>query len=413
MKSLSFFFPYKVVSGCPVLFLNIARKMASLYSDEYKVYLVDYEDGYMAQNIKDDKNISLIPFKDGERCLIDTDYIIMQAYLPDAIRPEFTPGKETKVLMWVLHAWNFFPIVFPLNFFRSFIEGHEDLYCKILRILYPRVLKKNGTFLQTLHDAGAVAFMDKPTLNTTERALYKEITNPLMIAIASSDPSGEKYSKGHDTNTLHLGWVGRLCDFKIHILNYSMKKAHEYADKNQRNVVFHVVGNGELEHILYNDESDYFKIDRVGIIRKEELDRYMFETFDINFAMGTSVIESAKLGIPTVKVDTSYIPIDGDYVFRWFHEIDGFDVGHRITEDDFQEGNCSFDRIINEYEKQGEQLGEKDYDYYANHFSLAVVSEKLNNSLENVNIRWSEIPPQLLKRGFIRQIYFKRKYGIN
>ena len=414
MKSLAFFFPYHVVSGCPVLFLNVARKMVRLYPYEYKLYVVDYDEGYMASNISGEDNISVISFRDGEKCLVDTDYIIMQAYLPDAIRPELVIGKNTKVLFWVLHAWNFFPIVLPFNFFRGFIESHEDLYCRILKYAYPGVLRKYRRFLEKLKGSHSVAFMDKPTLDTTKRALsLSNFNDPDIIPIASSDPTGERYAKTHDDESIHLGWVGRLCDFKIHILNCAMKQARKYADTIKQRVIFHVVGNGELEHLLYQGESEFFKVDWVGSVKKEDLDRYMMENFDINFAMGTSVIESAKLGIPTVKCDFSYVPISDDYVFRWFHETKDYDVGHRITDVDIEVGNGSFAGIINEYKKRREELGSQDYAFYEANFSLSVVSKMLHGQLQSITSSWGEMPEQLIKRGFIRRVYYKRKYGIN
>ncbi len=414
MKTLAFFFPYKVVSGCPVLFLNIARKMVESFPDEYKLFLVDYEDGYMAQNIKDDNNISLISFKDGEKCHIDTDYIIMQAYLPEAIRPEFIPGKNTKVMMWVLYSWNFYPIVFPFNFFRTFIEGHEDLYCKILKGLYRGEINRCQSFFHFMNANRCVAFMDSQSKESTERALSITSIEPYVyIPIASSDPIGDCFAKTHGDEVIHLGWVGRLCDFKIHILNCSMKQAHKYADAHQQKIIFHVVGNGELEHLLYKEESDYFKVDWVGSIKKEDLDRYMMENFDINFAMGTSVIESAKLNIPTVKLDTSYVPVSDDYIFRWFHETKDYDVGHRITELDLEVGNESFANIIDEYKIRREELGRMDYEFYESNFSLAVTSRKLHEQLQSITATWGDIPEKLIKRGFIRRVYYKKKYGIS
>lgn len=414
MKSLAFFFPYHVVSGCPVLFLNVARKMASLYPDEYKLYVVDYEDGYMAKNLTKEDNISVIAFQDGKVCEIKTDYVIMQAYLPEAIRPEFKPSKETKVMMWVLYPWNFYPIVFPFNFCREFIEGHEDLYSKVLRTMYRGEIKKCRAFLDHLMKTGSVAFMDLPTLETTKRALSLErIEKPLMIPIASSDPTGERYTKIHDDESIHLGWVGRLCDFKIHILNCAMKQARKYADTSKQRVIFHVVGNGELEHLLYQSESEFFRVDWVGSVKKQELDRYMMENFDINFAMGTSVIESAKLGIPTVKCDFSYVPVCDDYVFRWFHETTDYDVGHRITDADIEVGNGSFAGIINEYIQRKEELGSLDYTFYKSNFSLSVVSKMLHKQLQSIISSWGDVPEELLKRGLIRRVYYKKKYGIS
>lgn len=413
MKSLAFFFPYRVVSGCPVLFLNVARKISILYSTVYKLYVVDYEDGYMASNIAPEDNITIIPFQDGVYCDIDTDYIIMQAYLPEAIRPEFRPGKESKVLMWVLYPWNFFPIVFPFNFMRNFIESHEELYCKILCYCYKGELRKSRLFLEHMQKTHSVVFMDKPTIDATEKALSICIDNPTYIPIASSDPTAEKYNKENHKNTIHLGWVGRLCDFKIHILNCAMKKAHEYADIHHQSIVFHVVGNGELEHLLYNGESNYFKCNWVGSIKKDELDRYMSEHFDINFAMGTSVIESAKLRIPTVKLDISYTPVSSDYVFRWFHETKDYDMGHRITNADLISGNDSFEQIIRDFKEQKELLGIKDFAFYERNYSLSVVSKMIHDQLQAMTSSWADIPNELSQKGFIRRIYYIEKYGIS
>ena len=414
MKSLAFFFPYKVVSGCPVLFLNIARKMGKLYSEEYKLYVVDYEDGYMARNITSEDGISVIPFRDGVRCHIETDYIIMQAYLPEAIRPEFEPGKNSKVLFWVLYSLNFMPVVFPFNFKRDFIENNQDTYYKILRTFYPRELKKERAFLDHLQKNGTVAYMNVPAIKATERALsIDKIEDAVLIPIASSDPTGERFSKTHNDNSIHLGWVGRLCDFKIHILNCAMKQAHKYADAHRQKMIFHVVGNGELEHLLYKEESDFFMVDWAGNVKKELLDRYMMENFDINFAMGTSVIESAKLGIPTVKLDTSYHPVGDDYIFHWFHETKDYDVGHRITVADLKAGNDSFEQIINGYIHDREELGKKDYEFYEANYSLSVVSKMLHEQLLKITSTWGEIPEKLIKRGLIRRVYYKKKYGIN
>ena len=129
---------------------------------------------------------------------------------------------------------------------------------------------------------GSVAFMDYLLWKQRKELSLWKIESPLMIPIASSDPTGERYAKTHNNDCIHLGWVGRLCDFKIHILNCAMKQAHKYADANLQKVIFHVVGNGELENLLYKDESEFFKVDWVGSVKKEELDRYMMENFDIN-----------------------------------------------------------------------------------------------------------------------------------
>lgn len=407
---LSFFFPYKELSGCPVLFLNIAHKIIELYGDDYEISLIDYRDGYMATHVTNSSRIQIIPFDDGKILSVDTDYLIMQAYLPEAIRPELVISNNTKVLFWMLNPWNYLPVVMPFNFFPHFTEEKVTLYSKILRCFYPITFNRAKGFISYMIEHNSTVFMNRSDLPFVEKTYSYDNLNPQFIPIASSDAHNHKCFK--NSEYLNMCWVGRLCSFKIEILNYTMQRAYEYANKSKKKVVFHVIGTGELAHLLYDKESNYFKIKKLGSMAKEDLDQYLLDNIDINFAMGTSVIESAKLGIPSVKLDASNGEIPNTYRFTWFHNAEGYDIGHVIDESDCDGKGVEIKDLVGEFYDDNEELSNKAIAHYEKYFSLSMVTRMIVSHMPSITTTWGEIPAKFKKRGLVRSLYYRYKYGI-
>ena len=46
--------------------------------------------------------------------------------------------------------------------------------------------------------------------------------------------------------------------------------------------------------------------------------------------MGTSAIEGARLGIPTILLDYSYKSINGFYKYEFIYEKEGFSLGKKL-----------------------------------------------------------------------------------
>lgn len=408
--SISFFFPYYEVSGCPVLFLNVLQKIEELYPNKYDLKIVDYADGYMATHLPPTSSVTLMTFKTGEYCEVSTDYIVMQAYLPQAIRPELKIASRTKVLMWMLMPMNFLPVVFPFNFLHGYIETHLDQYSNIVKTFYKKDIAQAREFLESLLKANAVAFMNESDMPAVKKMLGVENVNPPYIPIAPSDP--RKVKEFHESDILNMGWVGRLCDFKITILNFVLEQLYKYAISNKRKIQFHVIGSGDKANLLFMGSNEFFKIIRVGSLTKDQLDDYMLENIDINFAMGTSIIESSKLGIPSVKLDFSYDIIPENYCPDWFHNAKGYDVGHVIDNEDLSKNNFSFENLINDFDKDKHDLSLRSKNHYREYFSLEMVTNKILKQLDLISASWGEIPNNLKEIGFVRKVYYKIKYNI-
>lgn len=409
-KSIAFYFPYREVSGCPVLFFNIAKYLSDNCDNRYEVCIVDFTDGYMASCINEETLIRKILFENGSPCIIDADFLVMQALLPSVMNPRLQISKHTRILYWVLHPMNFLPIVFPLNFFRSFIENHLGLYGTILETFYPSTLKNTRAFISLIEKGHALCFNTPAYVPTTNQIIKRNLSNLSILQVASSD--GKKKDHIALSEIIHVCWVGRLCDFKIHILNYTLSVISFYAMTHKQHILFHIVGDGECRNKLKEIHNEYFGITIEGTISKDKLDDFLLDHVDLNFAMGVSAIESAKLGIPTVILDASYQEIKMRYKFKWFHNNKDFDIGHMINEEDYEAEDDSIERIFSDLISDPQKYSDLAYGYYRDNYSLSVVTKKLLSLLNEVELTWKDVPENLRKKDITRKIYEIYKYRI-
>ena len=400
-KSICFVFPYREISGVPVLFYNMANAFACIYGSKYNVSVLDYSDGVMTNYIS--KEVSLKVIEKGKPCLLDDDYIVMQGILPSAMRPEYKISNKSKILFWVLHPLNFLPVVFPFNFFRKYIENNTKKYSKIVNKYYKKESANLNTFIKIIDEGNSLVFNTETYYKETSLFLNYQIKDIKILPVAVSNPEIVKKRKVEEV--LNFGWVGRLCDFKIHILNYTLYKISKFALEQKKHIVFHIIGSGELEHLLELHDNDFFKQKKVGSLKKTELDQYLAENVDLAFSMGVSAIESEKLGIPTVLLDATYDKVRDGYKFKWFHNVTNYDIGHIMDDDDFEKGNDSLERIISDFLTSHDSLSEQAFKFYLDNFSTTAIAKKMDLMLDDISVTWGDIPKKIKKRSFFRKIY--------
>ena len=411
-ESITFFFPYHDVSGVPVLFLNLAEFICSHF--KYDVYIIDYKDGYMANNLNKTSNVKLIQFEKGKLLHISETVLVMQAILPYAMRPELIISGNTKVFFWCLFPDIFFPFVFPFNFIKKNIRKNTKLYQLILNFFYKKTLKKIKEFVIEMNNHKALIFMDSSNLNRTNEILGLKLYTDTYLPISCEGDNQIINKNVPKKNELNISWLGRVCDFKVYILKYTIEKLAELAKNKNKYIVFHLIGNGNeisvIENISVNNE--YFTLNIVGVIPKNQLDQYLTDNIDINTAMGTSALESARLGIPTIVLDISYHEIVSDYIFRWLHNTSNYDVGHNITSLDFEDNNMSLEIIIEDFELEKETLKDKSYEYFQNNHSTESVSNKLIQFIELYSFKFDNINNYYFKKSILRKIYEYKQYKI-
>ena len=99
--------------------------------------------------------------------------------------------------------------------------------------------------------------------------------------------------------------------------------------------------------------------------------------------MGTSAIEGARLGIPTILLDYSYKSINGFYKYEFIYEKEGFSLGRKITNINLEK-KCNLGRIVSMIEDDKGCISYNCFEYWKENFSPRVLGLILTIYLRNV-----------------------------
>ena len=405
---VTFFFPFHIISGVPVLFSNLAKYISN--NHEVEVTIIDYEDGYMSRILEHETKIKKIFFYDGKSISIDTDVLVLQSILPFQLRPEVKISNKTKLLFWNLHPDNLILNTFPWKLFRNI---RFNFYKKLVVVFSSKKYNQIKSFITDSIDDNGLVFMDSSNYNHTINFYNLKLENPInFLPIACSNGSFREYSAVNSKSTLNISWVGRICDFKINSLNFLIHNLSSTANNLKQKIILYVIGSGnEEKNINYNNYlNNYFEVVKLGSLNKIKLDEFLYSNIDINASMGTSILESAKFGIPSIVLDFDNKNINSNYSYRWLHETINYDLGHFITNDDYL-GNITMNKMIFQFNKESEIISKNVYDYYIENHSLESVSKSLLASIKKTKLIYSNINLSLLKKGLVRRLYEIIKYG--
>ena len=359
MKNIIFCFPYRGVGGVSLLFLRMAEYIVSKV--EVNVYCIDYEDGFISAHIKDSR-VSVLSYSDEVSLVVpEKSLIVFQLMTPWSIFPNLIIPVDCKVFFWGCHPYNLVPHV-PI--FDKLLKKNRLVHKWVLKTLFYPYWLKSKRFLDVLSKYDALAFMDSPNRMNAEW-LYMPLYQDGFLPIPALNGDARI---GHVlVEPLHLFWVGRIVDFKYHILSYTLNQVNEYAKLNNKKIEFTIVGDGDYLDQLKIDCAgySYFEINFIDCMSTNDLEEFMSDNVDLVFAMGTSALESAKLAIPTVLLDVAYNSVRPGYQFTFLHRGDGATLGNLIDSDFFA---VSHSDDISSMESLSDIFSvlESDYDSIAN-----------------------------------------------
>lgn len=414
---ICFYFPYREVSGVPVLFFRMANELAILNSG-IKIYVIDYIDGLIARNLSENCNISLLPFGDGKSVSPPEDSIlVMQSILPYSIRDELKILPNTKLFFWNLHPDCLIPSLIPLPYLRNIQNRNFNVYRLLANSIYSPLLNNMRMFVEKAVEKKSLFFMDQSNVDKTGKYLGLNLTNIDFLPVPALESTIIKSHHLKSKGEINFTWVGRLCDFKSHILIYTIKKLGKLAFEKKIKMKYSVIGDGPFKREIQklNVKNEWFSVEMLGSMHPENLDNYLLNNTDVLTGMGTSCLEGAKLGIPTILLDISYFPIQGDYKFRWLHHSINFDLAHDISQNDFAEGNSSLKDIIYDLLNNYKETSIKSLEYFRQNHEMKRVLENFICKINECDMKFSDINPSLLNKSVLRKIYdqlrgIKRNY---
>jgi len=412
MRNITFFFPYPHISGIPVLFSNLTNYLLETYKSV--VNIIDYKDGALINSCDEHPRLNFIEFKDFEKCIIDFEtHLVLQGGLPNKLRQELVITNKVKIFMWAAYEFNFVPYMSRIRVISN-LQRSNLLLHNLFRLLNYKNYRVLSEWVIKMAERGSISFMNKPIFETTVKYLFIKNEIHSVKYLPNFGLGNIEYSKrrivqksNEVKKSINLCWLGRIADFKVHILNYSLVELSKLARIKNSSIIFHIIGSGEFEDkLMLKCQHEFFKIIKVGRLEKDQVDKYLFKNIHGIFAMGTSALDGARLGLPTILLDQSYSKVNEGYIFKYLFNAESFDLGHPITNLDFKKGNDSLEKIIEGFKEEYKNLSDKTIKYFNNNHSINIICNKFLNKIDGPEyFQYHEIDKRLLKLGLLRRLY--------
>ena len=384
-KKLIFCFPYRGAGGVPLLFIRLGNH---LKNQGYNITIVDYIDGFMALN--NDNNLEFIEYKDNKEINIDKNSIlVLQSMTPWSIYPSLNIDKNAKLFFITTIPTNFYPAL-PLVRDKILKGGifAKFIWHTILRDEYQKMIQ----FLKLGLEKKSFVFLDEDIVCNIINSLNIPINTPKLLPLFSNNSIKNQYLNTviKSDNELIVGWVGRIADFKVHILNKVIEDLKNYSDSNTLKIKFIIVGTGEKENILLKYNTENFSIQRINHIEPTRLDEQLLK-FDLYFAMGTSALDGARLGIPTIRLDYSFKKIEDDYKYKFLFDVKGYSLGENIDSKCYNDGLYTIDNVIEKTINQKNDISTLSYDFYNKYHSLDSSAIKFIDFISNAKLVYGDL----------------------
>ena len=407
----TFFFPYIPPSGVSSLFAQLAQAIAE--RNTAKVRLVDFAHGAMARALVPGGRVELVEFERDKRIIIGPgETLVMQAEHAGKMRRQLEIHPEARMLLWQLHPYNFVPPLIPLIGQRDLWLRRPGLYRALMSHGLSPSMRNTVEFVTLAARKKSLFFYDMPSLRTTEAFLGLQVPDSILLPVPVNVPPSQVRNGRIASDVLHVAWVGRLYDFKVHILVHLIRRLLAHARASGKKVVLHVVGSGPKQALLeqFGVGADGLKLVRHGDLPAPELRKLLVEQVDVVASMGTAALEGAALGLPVILLDLAYSKVPPDYQFRWLFEAQGFDLGHTITPADCNPGADSFPAMMAVLEESYPVLARRCHDYTRQNHSLDVVTTRFLELAPQAVLTYGDVPQRLWRKSWARRLYDLARY---
>jgi hypothetical protein len=385
-KKIIFCFPYRGTGGVSLLFLRLANQLRLL---NFNVAIIDYIDGFMSLNNKND--IEFIEYKDYEHVnILGNSILILQSLVPWSIYPALRISRSTNL---------FFITTIPINLYPA-LPIVRDKMLKggfFAKMVWMTILKDEHNKVKKFIDLGikkdSIVFLDADIVCNLINTLSLGLSNAKIIPLFSENTVENSYLKKNKlkiTNELIVGWVGRIADFKIHILNRVIEDLKKFSENNDIRIRTIIIGKGERESNLLDYNTENFKIERIDYIDPDTLHEQLLK-FDLYFAMGTAALDGARLGVPTVRLDYSFEKVNKGYKYKFLFDVNGYSLGELIGSKCYNKGIYSMSELINKAEDDIAILSHDTFIFYQKNHSLSNATKLFIDFVENSKLNWGDI----------------------
>jgi len=306
---ITFYITHKGIGGVQNLFLNLTKE---LYKRDIRVKFIYFKETWLIVELNKEgveyelfdleydnrKLISNFINKDDVIILTPESFIIEEIY---QIKPYF--------LFWIVHPKTFIRKLFPVKKI-------------IFKLMIEMIIKRGGLY-----------FMDKTCLEDISKYFRLTVNeNYLPIPVFGIEKTNSSNLKSliekKNRDIISLSYIGRAVIWKVNPVKKLISDLLIIKKTVEKEFTLHIFTDNvvEFEQLLSYNSNEIELIYHSNIFGAE-LDQFIKKEILINFAMGTSCLESAKLGIPSILVDCSYEAFPSSYKYNWIYNSEGYSLG--------------------------------------------------------------------------------------
>jgi hypothetical protein len=177
-----------------------------------------------------------------------------------------------------------------------------------------------------------------------------------------------------------LAWLGRVDGQKGNSVRALYRELSRFARLSGRNLRLLVIGGGDhlREVKSYCISRQNLRVEFTGQVPEGELTPLFREQIDLLVAMGTSALEGASRGCPTLLVDVFSGFEPKQCTFSWLHETSAYSLGFiHYRERDLPAGRLSLEKAVEDLDKDYHSIARKSLDYAVLNHGLPSVLRSL------------------------------------
>lgn len=294
MRNIYVFYPTQVIGGAELLFVRLLNYISQHYP-QIRVGYINFAESCINELLREGV----------ERVVVDKSITLPEnstIVAPPQCIYKF-PQIKTKDIDF-------------LFFILSILE--PDVMCCFSKTTKKNVIDR----VQTMITHNALMVMDEATKITTEKFCSFDINMIMPVVLEDYQTSFLKESL-IDEQYINLAWIGRLSADKIYALTNLMDNLEKL--KIDKKIKLHIIGEGDSRHLI--GEYKNFEVIYLGTLFPKDLPIYIQNNIDIVFAMGTSMLESEKCGVPAVMVFLTMENSSKD-CFLWTFKLKNYVLGY-------------------------------------------------------------------------------------
>lgn len=389
-RKIVFACPGKQIGGASYLFARLAGYLID--HSLLDIAVVDYEDGFVRSYLRD-RSYEWIPFSD-ERVLEieDTvDFVCPLSWIPRLGKTVYL-ASDARLLLWDVHPYNLIEQTALSGFYKSLSVNQARI---ALTVCESRRRRSMARFVEMGLQNYGLAFMCQKNYLYNKR-MFDFRGSPLFLPIAVEAPSVCNPSRSIvDRDTLNIAWLSRLDSDKLQPILQLLFDIGVYQKRRRLSqLVLHLIGDGNsISRIRRYAASLGVEVVLPGRIEGNALTAYL-TNIDIGFGIGTSALEFAIRGIPTVLTKESDFRLSqrqGGAYYQWLFDAEGFDVSVDLTFS--QRSHTSFSIIIETIRSPESlaELGQRCYHYVLENHELSRVAHRLVELLSKCTFFYEDV----------------------